>query len=376
MTIYLDNNATTAVDPAVFDAMVPFFMDEFGNAGSRTHEYGLRANQAVQTARQQISDVVKSEPEEVIFTSGATESNNLAILGLESYAKKNGKRHIITSAIEHKAVLEPIQVLEQHGFEVTIVPSGADGVIDVQAIKQSLRDETFLVSIMHANNETGVLQPIEEIASILNNHDTYFHTDAAQTFGKEISPLQNNRIDLISISSHKIFGPKGMGCLITRKREYVRPQLTPLMYGGGQEHGLRPGTLPVALIVGLGEAANLASSDCEKRKRLCIDMKQVATAAFKKIGANFNGDQESCLPHVINVSMPGLNSEAAMIALKGSVAISNGSACTSSTYEPSHVLKAMKLSKDIINSALRISWSHLTPRVDWEGVVKTLNNLK
>jgi cysteine desulfurase len=376
LTIYLDNNATTTVESRVFDVMQEYFLTEYGNAGSRTHEYGLRANQAVGLARNHIARVVACEPEEVIFTSGATESNNLAILGLENYAKNNGKCHIITSAIEHKAVLEPIEVLEQRGFEVTVVPSSSNGVVDVDAIRDSLRDETFLVSIMHANNETGVLQPIEKIATILNSHDAYFHSDAAQTFGKEISPLQNDRIDLISISSHKIYGPKGMGCLVTRKRDYLRPQLTPLMFGGGQEHGLRPGTLPVPLIAGLGEAANLALSDNVDRKRNCLDVRKEATAAFESIGAHFNGDQERCLPHVINVSIPGLNSEAAMIALKGNIAISNGSACTSSTYEPSHVLGAMGLDDELASSALRISWGHLTSFVDWEDVTDVLSKMK
>lgn len=373
--VYLDCNATTPVDPEVEKEFLHYVREEFGNAGSRTHEYGARAKQAVQRARDQVAAVVKCQREEVIFTSGATESNNLALLGLREHGEKTGRKHIITTAIEHKAVLEPLEHLAERGFAVTLLKPEADGAVTAAALAGALRPDTLVVSVMHVNNETGVIQPIDDIAKVLANHEAFFHVDAAQGFGKRIVDLQNRRIDLISISGHKIYASKGIGALVVRRRGYERPPLTPLAFGGGQERGLRPGTLPVALIVALGKAADLAMRDGEKRAARCASMKQEALAAFAKVGGVPTGDQAKTVPSTLNVAIPGLDSEAVMLALKDVVAISNGSACTSQNYTVSHVLTAMGLSEDHVKGALRLSWCHLTPKVDWDAVVSAIKRI-
>lgn len=368
MAIYLDCNATTPLEPSVSEAMRIYFDEEYGNAGSRTHESGTRAKQAVEAARRLVAELVKADPDEVIFTSGATESNNLAILGLAAYGEKTGRRHLVTTAIEHKAVLEPIEYLSQQGFEVTIVPPTVGGWVDPDDIASACRKDTLLVSVMQINNETGVIQPISEICERLNGTEAFLHVDAAQGYGKMIDPLVNKRIDLISISAHKIYGPKGVGALVARRRGFNRAPLQPLMYGGGQEKGLRPGTLPVPLIVGLGEASRLALKDHAKRKIKCAEIRSDMLAALADLSPIVNGDPEKIAPHVINLAIPGVDSEAIMVALKGLVSISNGSACTSANYKPSHVLKAMNIPDEQIRCSIRISWCHLTPRVDWGSV--------
>ena len=376
MTTYLDCNATTPIEGKVLQIVRQFTEEEYGNAGSRTHEFGVRAKKAVQKARDQIAKVVACQRDEVIFTSGATESDNLAILGLRSHGEQTGKKHIITTAIEHKAVLEPLQFLEQNGFEISWIDPGKKGWVSPEKVSNCLRPDTLLVSIMHVNNETGAIQPIDEIVRLLDGNEVFFHTDAAQSFGKLIDELRNPRIDLISISGHKIFGPKGVGALISRRRRYRRLPLQPLMFGGGQEHGLRPGTLPVALIAGLGLAAELALKESKERRTKCLATRERALAAFENSDFAINGDPERIVPHVLNISLPGVSAEAAMVALKGLVAISNGSACTSHSYTPSHVLTAMDLSEEEVLSALRISWCHLTDEVHWDEVVAALKFLQ
>jgi cysteine desulfurase len=372
LPVYLDCNATTPVDPEVQEEFIRYIQDEFGNAGSRTHEYGARAKQAVQKARDQVASVVKAQRENVIFTSGATESNNLAILGLREYGEKTGKRHIVSTAIEHKAVLEPIDYLTKHGFEVTLVKPEKDGAVTVDSVASALRTDTLLVSVMHVNNETGIIQPIPEIADALVKHDAFFHVDAAQGFGKRISDLQSARIDLISISGHKIYAPKGIGALIVRHRGYDRIPLTPLAYGGGQERGLRPGTQPVALIVALGKAAELCIRDAEKRLKYCQKLKEQVLTAFQSVGGIPNGDQSKAVSSTLNIAIPGLDSEAVIVALKDLIAISNGSACTSQNYTASHVLQAMGLPTEHIKGALRLSWCHLTPSTPWDRISRTI----
>ncbi len=363
------------MEPLVRDIFWRYLDEEFGNEGSRTHEYGARAKQAVQRARDQLAAVVGAKREEVTFTSGATESNNLAILGLRVAARQAGRMHCITSAIEHKAVLEPLDQLECEGFTVTRLPVGPGGFVEPRAVEEALRPDTFLVSLMQVNNETGVVQPLIEIAAVLAKHDAYFHTDAAQGFGKDIDALLNPRIDMISVSGHKIFAPKGIGALIARRRGYDRIPLKPLVFGGGQERGLRPGTLPVALIVALGEASELAVIDREARLRKCLSMRSEAVAAFAPLHPRYSGDVERVMPHVLNVAFAGIDSEALIVALKDMIAISNGSACTSSSYTPSHVLKAMGMTDDQANSCVRISWCHLTPTVDWGAVAERIRRL-
>ena len=363
------------MEPLVRDAVLKYMTEEFGNAGSRTHEFGTRAKQAVQHARDSIAELVAAQRDEIIFTSGATESNNCAILGLKNDGEQTAKKHIISTQIEHKAVLEPIAALKKNGFEVTLVAPTKEGLINPDDLKKALREDTLLVSVMHVNNETGIIQPISQIADILTEHSAYFHVDAAQGFGKEISSLRHPRIDLISASAHKIYGPKGVGALILRRRGYQKPPLTPLMYGGGQERGLKPGTLAVPLIVGFGVATELAIKQAEERANICRRFRHQALEALTPLKPIIHGNLERSLPHVINFSIAGLNSEAAMLALKGIVAISNGSACTSSSYTPSHVLKAMGVNDDEIEGALRMSWCHLTEPVDWHLVVERLTQL-
>ena len=376
MTIYLDCNATAPMEPAVSEEVMKYLTIEFGNAGSRTHEYGARAKQAVQKARDRIADVVQAQRDEVIFTSGATESNNLAILGLADHGEATGKKHIISNLIEHKAILEPLEVLGKRGFDITLLPPTQGGWVNPEEVEKALRKDTLLVSCMHANNETGVVQPLREIAQRLGDHPAYFHTDAAQGFGKDIDTLCDPRIDLISISGHKIYGPKGIGALITRRRGFKRPPLNPLMFGGGQEKGLRPGTLPVALITGLGKAAELALKNADQRTAECKSFRQQVLNAIAPLDPVFNGDQNRTLPHVLNISFPGLDSEAVIVALKNHIAVSNGSACTSQSYDPSHVLESMELKKEIIQSAIRISWCHMTDEVDWDTVVNIMRKLR
>jgi cysteine desulfurase len=372
--VYLDCNATTPLEPKVEQIMVQYMSTDFGNAGSRTHEYGLRAKQAVQKAREQIADVIDAEKDEIIFTSGATESNNLAILGLADFGIESGKKHIISTQIEHKAVLEPLQILKQKGFEITLIPPNKDGWVNPQEIKNALREDTLLVSVMHVNNETGIIQPITEIANNLETCDTFFHVDAAQSFGKIIDTLLIKRIDLISVSAHKIFGPKGVGCLITRKREYDRLPLQPLMFGGGQERKLRPGTLPVHLIVGFGLAAELAKKNCKIRRKNCELFRKNALSMLKPLNPLINGEENLIMSHVLNISFPGVDNEALMVALKGIIAISNGSACTSHSYTPSHVLQAMLIPEEVIKGTVRISWCHMTEQPDWDHVVTTIRS--
>ena len=375
MPTYLDCNATTPLDPAVRAVVLRFLDEDYGNEGSRTHEYGARAKQAVQRARDQVAAVVGARRDEVIFTSGATESNNLAILGLRTAAEGAGRRHIVTTQIEHKAVLEPCGLLEEGGFSITRVGLGAAGAVEPDAVVAAVRPDTCLVSVMQVNNETGIRQPLEAIAAGLGDHPCYLHTDAAQGFGKDLESLRNPRIDMISISGHKLYAPKGVGALVLRRRDYERPPIQPLVVGGGQERGLRPGTLPVALIAALGEAAELASRDHEDRRAACRRMRDQALAALLPLGARLTGDQALAMDHVLNLAFPGLDSEALMVALKDLIAVSNGSACTSSSYAPSHVLQAMGMSEDEANGCLRISWCHLTPEVDWEAVAARIRAL-
>jgi cysteine desulfurase len=358
--VYLDCNATTPLDPEVLDVMHQYLVKDFGNEGSHTHHHGTIAKAAVNNARDFVAKIINCSRNEITFTSGATESNNIAILGLMEFGIKEKRNHIITTSIEHKAVLEPLQHLEKKGFEIDIIKPDVNGKVDPKLIEGKIKKNTLLISVMSANNETGVIQPIEEIAAIINDEKIYFHVDAAQSFGKIIEPLQNRRIDLISISGHKIYGPKGVGILITRLRNYEKPPLTPLIFGGGQERGLRPGTLPVFLIAGLGKATELALKNHEKRNIANKKIQKEFINFLKDLKVHFNGDLNNLLPNTINFSIPGVDSEAFMLLSKELMSVSNGSACTTSNYQPSHVISAMTDDPNITKGAIRISWFHET----------------
>jgi cysteine desulfurase len=374
---YYDNAATTQVDARVAEIVMRYMVEEFGNSGSRTHTYGSAARSAVEVARAHVAAVVDAEDDEVIFTSGATEADNLALLGLAEEGVRSGRRHIITSVVEHKAVLEPLEYLETQGFEVTVLPVKSSGAIDMDAFRAALRDDTLLVSIMHVNNETGVIQPLEEIAEALVDRDIWFHVDGAQGFGKSIEALRNKRIDMISISGHKIYAPKGVGALIVRKRpDRTRPPLKPLMYGGGQERGLRPGTVPVALVAGLGEASRLALLEHEDRWVAGKKTEKIVVDLVKKAGGVINGDRANAIPFIVNASFPGLDSEAFIVSTKSIIAISNGAACSSHSYERSHVLLAMSLEDRVVGSAIRFSFSHDADQLDIEGLIKQIESVR
>lgn len=372
MVTYLDVAATTRVDPRVADVVLRWMTEDFGNAGSRTHEYGTRAKKAVQEARTFLAGTVGAKTEEIIFTSGATESNNIALLGMEPYGAKHQRRHIITSAIEHKAVIEPLVHLQSKGFEVDFLEPGPSGRITTEAVLEKLRPDTLLVSLMHVNNETGVIQPVAELAEKLREMPTYFHVDAAQGYGKLPEDLKAP-IDLISISGHKIGAPKGVGVLVTRRRGWDKAPLEPIMFGGGQERKLRPGTLAVPLIMGLYEAAKMFQEGRGNWERETRAMRERILAALGKTRFQINGDAEHSVPHILNVTFDGLNAEALIVRLKEQVAVATGSACTSASYTPSHVLTAMGLPTETATNGLRFSWfPNQVADFDPEGLAETV----
>jgi cysteine desulfurase len=371
-SVYLDCAATTPVDPRVAAEAMRYMELEFGNAGSRTHDFGARARRAVERARDQVAAVAGCTRGEVVFTSGATESNNLAILGLAEHGRRTGRTHLVASAIEHNAVLEPLEHLTSRGFSLTLIQPTTGGYVDPQAVRQAMRPETLVVSVMQVNNETGIRQPIAEIAELLAGQEAYFHVDAAQGFGKELDALRHPRVDLISVSGHKLFAPKGVGALIARRRNSERPPLAPLMFGGGQERGLRPGTVPVHLVASLGLACELAINEIEVRATACRQFGEQALAALAPLHPQVAGDAAHRVPHILNFSIPGLDSEEVMEAWAALAAVSNGSACTSQSTTFSHVLSAMGLSGDRAAGAVRLSWCHTTPTPDWGRIVEAV----
>lgn len=373
--VYLDCSATAPIEPEIAEEVEHYLSAEFGNAGSRTHAFGARAKRRVQEAREQVAAVVAAESDEVVFTSGATEANNLALLGLADWAIESHRRHIVTTAIEHKAVLEPLAELARRGIEITHVPVGPGGRVDARELLAAVRDDTGVVSVMQVNNETGVRQPLDDIADGLADHLAYLHVDAAQGFGREIEALREPRIDLISLSGHKAYGPKGVGALVTRRRRHRRVPLRPLMFGGGQERGLRPGTLPVALIAGLGAASQIALRDAGSRARANTAFRDRALAALSPLKPQRNGDPHCAVPYILNLSLPGIDAEALVVALKGHAAVAVGAACTSASYEVSHVLTAMGLPDERVAGAVRLSWCHMTEEPDWRAIVDAARRL-
>jgi cysteine desulfurase len=352
LPIYMDNHATTPLDPRVLEAMMPYFTGKFGNAASRNHSFGWEAEQAVETAREQIAQLIGATAKEIIFTSGATESNNLAIKGIAEMYRERGN-HIITQVTEHKAVLDTCKRLEKHGYRITYLPVQADGLIDLDDLKRALDDKTILVSIMAANNEIGVLQPIAEIGKLCHERGVIFHTDAVQSVGKVPVNVLADNIDVLSLSGHKIYGPKGVGALYVRRRN-PRVQIAAQIDGGGHERGMRSGTLNVPGIVGLGKACQLAGEEMqEEASRLQgmrdrLKMKLEAELDYVHV----NGSMEHHLPGNLNMSFVYVEGESLLMGIND-VAVSSGSACTSATLEPSYVLKALGLGDDVAHSSIR-----------------------
>ncbi|HEX4797079.1 MAG TPA: cysteine desulfurase family protein [Humisphaera sp.] len=372
--MYLDYNATTPVDPRVFQAMAPYFTQVFGNAASKTHAYGRAADAAVTHARNQVAALLNVEQDdrlgarEIIWTSGATESNNLAIKGVaESYTDKG--RHIITQATEHKAVLDPCNRLASRGYEITVLPVDSGGRVSPEQLAAAIRPDTILVSMMYANNETGAIQPIREIGRMCKERGVIFHSDATQAVGKIPVDVEADGIDLLSLSAHKIYGPKGVGALYVRKKN-PRVRLSPLLDGGGHERGMRSGTLNVPGIVGLGLACEVARQDmASDRQRLAALRDRLQSALSQIVGPIVvNGDQDHRLPHVANLSFPGVDGMSLLNALE-EIAVSSGSACSSASLEASHVLRAMGLSEDLAHSSLRFSLGRFTTSTEIEAVI-------
>jgi len=360
MTKYFDYNASTPIDPEVLECMIEAYKASYGNADSRTHSHGKAAREVIETARGQVSALVGCDKSEVIFTSGATESSNTAILGVRKWGEANKKTHIVATSIEHKATLEPIRWLEDdEQFRVaTHINPDSSGRIKANEVIAAIRSETLLVTIQHINNETGIIQPIEEIGAYCKKKGILFHIDAAQSLGKLVEEVQRLDYDMMSISGHKMYAPQGIGALILRKKNYKKPPLTPLLMGGGQEWGMRAGTMPIALIVGFGKACELALGCYKEWNAHYTKIKEQILAKLKASGLNYiiNGDQNHCVSNTLNVSFIGVNSEALMIAMKDYCSLANGSACTSKDYSHSYVLKAMGLNEEITQSAIRLSW--------------------
>lgn len=358
MSIYLDYNASAPIDEKVLERMFSVYKTNIGNADSRTHNFGNGARGVVEYAREQVASLLGVEKDEVFFTSGATESNNIVIQGLREYGIKENKKHIVVSAIEHKAVLETAKAMGQYGFEIDVVPPDGRGIVTAERIEDSIRNDTLLVCLMHVNNETGMIQPIKAVGEMLAEKKILFHVDATQSCGKLVDELREIKYDTLSLSAHKLSGPQGIGALIMKKKRYKLPPVKPIMYGGGQEKGIRPGTLPVALIAGLGEACEIAQNQYEIKNKKCTEIKNCILELLEESDVDYeiNGDPQYCMPTTINIRLKGVNSEALMLATKEFCAVSNGSACNSHSYSPSYVLVSMGLEEEWIEESLRISW--------------------
>lgn len=370
--IYLDYQATTPMDPRVFEAMTPYFMEKFGNPHSRSHYYGWEAEDATEIAREHVASVINADAKEIIFTSGATESNNIAIKGLgKFYGDK--KKHIITVQTEHKCVLDACRHLEVDGFDVTYLPVQKNGLLDLELLKNTIREDTLLVSVMGVNNEIGIIQPLAEIGKITRERGVFFHTDIAQAFGKIAIDVEAMNIDLASISGHKIYGPKGIGALYVRRRPRVR--LAPLFNGGGQERGFRSGTLPTPLVVGLGEAARIAKlemqKDFEHAKKLYNKFYNSLVKDIQEV--YLNGDKELGYPGNINLSFSYIEGESMIMAIRA-LAVSSGSACTSASLEPSYVLHALGVGDELAHTSIRFGFGRFTTEEEVEQAIEIVRS--
>jgi cysteine desulfurase len=378
LPIYLDNNATTRMDPRVLDAMLPYFTENFGNAASRSHPFGWKAEEAVDYAREQIAKLINADEREIIFTSGATESDNLALKGVaDMYARKGD--HIVTVVTEHKAVLDTARQLEKQGKKVTFLSVGVDGLIDLNELENAITDKTILVSVMFANNEIGVIQPIKEIAKIAHAKGALFFTDATQAVGKIPVDVEDYGIDLMAFTAHKMYGPKGVGALYVRRKN-PRVKVTAQMHGGGHERGMRSGTLNVPGIVGFGKACELCSHELLDDAVRTSRLRDKLETELTKIEESYvNGHRQHRLPHVSNISFKYVEGEGLMMGIKD-IAVSSGSACTSASLEPSYVLKALGLDDELAHSSLRFGLSRFTTEeeIDFaiESVTRAVNQLR
>ena len=372
LPIYLDNNATTPMDPRVLEAMTPYFLEHYGNAASRNHPFGWEAEEAVDYARGQVAKLIGADPKEIIFTSGATEADNLAIKGVfEMYASKGN--HIITATTEHKAVLDTCKHIEKLGGEVTYLPVNAEGLIDLNELEAAIKPTTILVAIMYANNEIGTIQPVKEISAIAKKKGVLFFTDATQAVGKIPVDVIKDGIDLMSFSAHKMYGPKGVGALYVRRKN-PRVKVTAQIDGGGHERGMRSGTLNVPGIVGFGKACELCQLEREEETKRLINLRdKLETELMKLEEAYVNGSREHRLPHVANISFKYVEGEGLMMGFNKNIALSSGSACTSASLEPSYVLKALGLGDDLAHSSLRFGLGRFTTEEQIDYTVKSIS---
>lgn len=370
----MDEQATTRMDPRVLDAMLPYFLEEYGNPHSRTHSYGWKAEEATEKARQSVADLINASQEEVIFTSGATESNNIAIKGVARFYKSPEKNHIITTVIEHKCVIESCRSLEMEGFRVTYLGVDCNGIIDLQELESAMTPDTILVSIMTVNNEIGAIQPMAEIGEICRRKEVFFHTDAAQAFGKIPLDVRSMKIDLMSISGHKIYGPKGIGALYVSKKPRVR--LRPLLSGGGQERGIRSGTLPTPLIVGLGTASDLASREMHDNYHKVKHLAKMLLDQILQIPEVYlNGSMDESRHYFgcINISFAFIEGESMICALNP-IAVSSGSACTSSSLEQSYVIHALGKDPDLAHTSIRFGIGKYTTEEDIQMLIEKIQS--
>lgn len=374
MSVYLDYNASAPIDPRVLDTMLDVYRYRIGNADSRTHDFGNSARETVECARKQVASLLGVASSEVFFTSGATESNNIAIQGLQAYAEASGKNHIITTTIEHKAVLETVKALGKRGFEIDLIDPEPSGRVDCQKILSKVKANTLLVSVMHVNNETGIIQPVEQLGETLGKQGILFHVDATQSCGKLVEELRNLKYDMLSFSAHKLRGPQGVGVLVLRRKKYKLPPVTAITYGGQQEHGIRPGTIPVALVAGCGRACALAEDEAASNRKQAKRIKNEMLKQIENSGLAYslNGDPQYCIESTMNICLDGVSSEALMISTKQYCGVSNGSACTSKNYSPSYVLSAMGIPEEKIENSIRISWG---PGIDEESISENFSHL-
>ena len=369
--IYMDYSATTPIDPRVADKMIPFLREQFGNPASRSHMYGWTAEQAVENARAQVAALVNADPREIVWTSGATEGNNLALKGAAHFDKTRGK-HIITVKTEHKAVLDTVRELERQGFEATYLQPQDNGLITIAQLEEAIRPDTILVSVMLVNNEIGVIQPIDEIGELCRSKGIIFHCDAAQATGKMVIDLQKSKVDLMTFTAHKTYGPKGIGALFVRRKPRIR--IEPQMHGGGHERGMRSGTLPVHQIVGMGEAFRIAQEEMDTEIVRIRALRDRLAAGLQEMEEVYvNGDMEHRVPHNLNVSFNYVEGESLIMAIKD-IAVSSGSACTSASLEPSYVLRALGRSDELAHSSIRFTFGRFTTEEDVDFTIELIKN--